>query len=350
MRGIMRGLVAGSFVAIVLGGLGLATGYDWLLGPAGTSSKVQLFVVKPGTPVAVIAHDLETRHLIKSDNVFRIYLRMAGLDREIKAGAYALAPAMGARGIAKELVAGRDERTRVTVPEGCAIAQMAKRLEARQKGAGDRFRTLVGRPDAFVAEFPWLKQLTPGASLEGFLFPDTYVVNEGAEGEQSLVRLMLSRFEQVGMLAYQKRQPPASLTLGQWVTMASIVEKEARKPAEREVIAGVFYNRLAQRIPFGSDPTVEYALGWHQDAKGLTLRDVQVDSPYNTYRHAGLPPGPIASPGLASLLAALQPARTPYMYFVARGDGSHVFTRTYAEHLAAQREVVRAAREHRPGG
>ena len=193
-------------------------------------------------------------------------------------------------------------------------------------------------------EFAWLNALPAGASLEGFLFPDTYVVAPAPGFEKDLVRMMLTRFDQVVSPVYDDRPDPAGLKLYQAVTLASIVEKEARHAEERPTIAGVFYNRLATHMPFGSDPTVEYALNKHQGAKGLSFKDVAVDSPYNTYKHAGLPPGPIANPGLASVQAVLSPEKTPYLYFVARGDGSHAFTRTYAEHLATQRAIWAARR------
>jgi UPF0755 protein len=155
---------------------------------------------------------------------------------------------------------------------------------------------------------------------------------------------MLSRFAQVALPELQANGAP--LGVYQRLIMASIIEKEAVHPRERPTISGVFYNRLALRMPFGSDPTVEYALGRHQGNRGLTYKDIAIESPYNTYKYPGLPPTPIANPGLASLRAAVQPARTEMLYFVARGDGSHVFTRSYREHLAAQARIV-AARTQR---
>ena len=318
-------------------------GYNSQLGPTGHDTHKQLVVIKPGSGVSAIAHQLEHEGLIKSAWAFSIYLRTHGSDRTIKAGMYALAPAMGARGVADVLVEGRGENRRVTVPEGFSIRQIAEALDERQPGSGARFAALAGDANFFAPRFPFLAKLPAGASLEGFLFPDTYVIAPEPGYEADLIDMMLTRFSQVVLPAYEAAATHR-LDLVQTVTMASIVEKEARHPEERPRIAGVFYNRLAAHIPLGSDPTVEYALHKHQGANGLSLRDVAVDSPYNTYKYAGLPPGPIANPGLASIQAALGPDTTPFLYFVARGDGSHAFTRTYAEHLAAQRQIIAARR------
>jgi UPF0755 protein len=317
---------------------GMAT-FDHMLGAPSGSAKKELVVIKPGWGVSAAADQLQAQGLVRNADAFKLWLRVRGKDRSIKAGIYALAPNMGAKGIASFLVEGRGENERVTVPEGYSMRQIAALLEEKQAGSGARFLAAASDATPYRGEFAWLKALPEGASLEGFLFPDTYVVAPAPGYEADLVRMMLTRFDQVVTPAYDDRPDPAGLKLFEAVTLASIVEKEARHAQERPTIAGVFYNRLATGMPFGSDPTVEYALRKHQGANGLSLRDVAVDSPYNTYKHAGLPPGPIANPGLASVQAVLAPDKTPYLYFVARGDGTHAFTRTYAEHLATQRAI-----------
>jgi UPF0755 protein len=322
--------------AVPLGGI---AAFDYMLSPPSGSTRKQLVAVKPGWGVSAVAQQLEAQGLVRSSEAFGLWLRVRGKDRDLKAGVYAVAPAMGAKRIAGMLVEGRGESDRVTVPEGFSMRQIARLLDEHQAGSGARFTALAAAPQTFQDEFPWLAELPAGASLEGFLFPDTYVVAPGDTVEQDLIRMMLARFTQVAVPAYEERPTGYALSLYEAVTMASIVEKEARHAVERPTIAGVFFNRLAVRMPFGSDPTVEYVLQKHQGAKGLSLRDVAVDSPYNTYKYAGLPPGPIANPGLASLEATLAPAKTPFLYFVARGDGTHAFTRTYAEHLATQRAI-----------
>lgn len=327
--------------ALPVGGL---IAVEQLLAPPGADKTTRVVAIAPGTGVMAVASQLEREKLLRSGLAFALWLRWQGLDRSIKAGSYALAPSMGARGVAKALVGGYSENAAFTVPEGFSLKQIAARLEERQQGSAAQFLALASRRADFQAEFPWLSQLPAGATLEGFLFPDTYVLGPGAGHERDLVRLMLARFGEVALPTYQAERATARLGLFETVTLASIVEKEAIHAEERPLIAGVFFNRLKVRMPFGSDPTVEYALNKHQGERGLSLRDVAVDSPYNTYKHAGLPPGPIANPGAASLKAVLAPDTTPYMYFVARGDGSHVFTHTYAEHLAAQRAIIASKR------
>ncbi|MEB3222793.1 MAG: endolytic transglycosylase MltG [Candidatus Sericytochromatia bacterium] len=327
-------------LALLAGGAWAA--YQRALEPVAGTERALLFEVPPGAGGATIARGLERRRLVRSALAFRVYLRLNGLDRDVKAGLYALSPSLGVPGVAAVLVEGRDMGTRLTVPEGWAAARVARLLDQAVPGAGATFAALVANPDAQRAEFAWLPPLPPGATLEGFLFPDTYVIRPGPGAADSLVRLMLARFEQVALPALQGEGPP--LGLYQRLVMASIVEKEAVHPDERPTIGGVFYNRLATRMPFGSDPTVEYALGRHQGERGLTFKDVAVDSPYNTYKHPGLPPGPIANPGLASIRAAVHPARTDLLYFVARGDGTHVFTKTYRDHLNAQARIVAGRR------
>jgi UPF0755 protein len=188
-------------------------------------------------------------------------------------------------------------------------------------------------------------------SLEGYLFPDTYhlpLLPYGTESAQIqaqlLVEKMIQQFMQVALPLYRNAdfsQLPVPLSLHEWVTLSSIVEKEAVVPEERSLIAGVFLNRLQQGIPLGADPTVEYAFNIRQTPeRRLTWAEVQRPSPYNTYLNAGLPPGPIASPGLASLEATLDPEQTDYLYFVARYDGTHVFSKTLADHEAAQRQII----------
>ena len=313
--------------------------FEHLLGsPAGQGPR-ELVVVKPGSGVSAIADELEYRGLLRSSQAFSLWLRLKGWDRSVKAGVYAISPAMSGREVASLLFAGRGEDERLTIPEGLSIGQVASLLDGVALGSGPRFRDWAHSPADFEGEFPWLAKLPEKASLEGFLFPDTYVIARTEGFERDLVRMMLARFDQVVMPAFEARGEGHGLSLHETVTLASIVEKEATVPTERATIAGVFFNRLKLHMPFGSDPTVEYVLKKHQGAQGLSLKDVAVDSPYNTYKYPGLPPGPIANPGLASVEAVLRPEKTTFLYFVARGDGTHAFTRSYQEHLAAQRRI-----------
>jgi UPF0755 protein len=318
----------------------LVMGGAWLgMTPAASpGSPTRMFAVASGSGVGAVGAALQQQGFIRSAWAFRLLAKLTGSESQIKAGLYALTPAMSPREMLRWMVQGKAEQTRLTFPEGYSVRQMAQLLEKQGVGSADRFMDLAADPGRFAQRFPWLADLPDGASLEGFLFPDTYEYGGTQLPEEALIALMLSRFEQVGLPAFDA-VPSPRLDLFRTVTLASIVELEAQAPSERTLIAGVFYNRLRLRMPLGSDPTVEYALGWKQGSRGLSFKDVKVDSPYNTYKNAGLPPGPIANPGLASLKATLSPQETPLLYFVARGDGTHHFTKTYAEHLAAQRRI-----------
>jgi UPF0755 protein len=186
--------------------------------------------------------------------------------------------------------------------------------------------------------YPWLPEGIP--HVEGFLYPDTYKLPTGQVSPLVVINQMLDRFEQIALPVYQQAQGKTPYTLLQWVTLASIVEKEAVISAERPQIASVFAKRLRENIALGADPTVEYALGIRQTVdQPLTYAQVQTPSPYNTYVNPGLPPTPISSPGVASLTASVNPADTDVLYFVARYDGTHVFSKTLAEHEAAQAAI-----------
>jgi UPF0755 protein len=187
-------------------------------------------------------------------------------------------------------------------------------------------------------QYPWLPEGLP--HLEGYLYPDTYQLPSDRVSAEGVVQQMLDRFEQVALPIYQQGENPLQLSLDEWVTLGSIVEKEAVVPEERGIIAGVFTKRLQEGMRLETDPTVEYGLGIQQTAdQPLTYAQVETPSPYNTYLNPGLPPTPIASPGAASLEAALNPEDTEYLFFVARYDGTHVFSQTLAEHEAAKNAI-----------
>ncbi|MEK7476908.1 MAG: endolytic transglycosylase MltG [Candidatus Coatesbacteria bacterium] len=303
-----------------------------LLIPAG-SPRVTLVEFAPGTSAAVIAGNLESAGLIRSAFWFRVLARVTG--RPLLAGEYGFRRASLLR-VLHALQAGRVYLHRVLVREGDALPQIADAL-AREGLAADSMRTAA-------MSRPLLRKLgIPGPSAEGFLFPDTYLIPKSFTGEQ-IVAMMARRFSDRVPKALLEEAKARGLDVLRLVTLASIVEKEARDPGERPVIAGVFRNRLKRGMPLQADPTVLYGLNrW--DAR-LTLKDLQVDHPYNTYRRRGLPPGPICSPGLACLEAAASPAEVPFLYFVTRKDGTgrHQFSRTLAEHeRAIKASKLRAA-------
>ncbi|MBD1996379.1 endolytic transglycosylase MltG [Leptolyngbya sp. FACHB-541] len=304
--------------------------------PATTEAKTVQFQIPEGTSAQQIGQDLEAAGLIRSTTAWNLWTRWQTLqNREggFLAGTYALSPSEPMEAIANKIWRGEVVHLSFTIPEGWSTKEMAEYFEEQGFFTAQEF--LAATRQVPRDQYPWLPQRLP--LLEGFLYPDTYQVEDEVTPE-SVINQMLDRFEQVALPVYQQGQTQFSLL--EWVTLASIVEREAVISEERPQIASVFARRLRENIPLGADPTVEYALGIRQTPEQpLTLDEVNTPSPYNTYVNTGLPPTPIASPGVSSLEASLNPADTEYLFFVARYDGTHVFSRTLAEHEAAQAAI-----------
>ncbi|MCL6614581.1 MAG: endolytic transglycosylase MltG [Firmicutes bacterium] len=316
-------------LALVLGGwfcLGLAPVHPG-------SAETETVEIEYGSGITGIARLLHERGLLRDPMAFRLWAKLTGGERAVKAGSYALTRGMSAPRILALLRRGHEEAIRVTIPEGTSLTQIAAILDKHGVAAAETFLALARDP-AFAAE------VVPEAkgTLEGFLFPDTYYFSRAA-GAEGAIRMMAARFHQVFTPAMRARAEAMGRSVREIVILASLVEGEAKHAEERPLIASVFYNRLRLGMPLQSCATVQYALGKHKER--LLYEDLQVASPYNTYLHAGLPPGPIGSPGLASLQAALHPAKANYLYFVAKPDGTHVFSSTYREHLRAQTAISR---------
>ncbi|MCM1981364.1 endolytic transglycosylase MltG [Lyngbya confervoides] len=295
--------------------------------------------IPSGTSANEVGQILQDKNLIHSLLAWKIWTRWAGLTNRpggFQAGTYELSPGDPLPNLAETIWEGRVKEAVFTIPEGWSMRQMAQYFEAQGWFSQDEFRAVA---EQILANPPqWLPPQLE--SLEGFLFPDTYQVPVDSRTPEAVLATMLKRFETTALPLYEAASPPPSLTLQEWVTFASIVEKESVVPQERPIIAGVFKNRLEIGMTLGSDPTVEYGLGVTQTPENpLTLAQVRTPSPYNTYINPGLTPTPIASPGLASLEVSLNPAQTEYLYFVARYDGTHVFSKTLAEHERAQAKI-----------
>lgn len=307
--------------------------------PGNEPDKRVLIKIPEGTSGQQIGYDLEAAGLIRSATAWNLWTRwqtLSGKTGGFQAGTYELSPTQPLEEVALQIWNGQVLQSSFTIPEGWSIQQMAEAFEERGFFSADAF--VAATRQIPKDQYPWLPANLP--HLEGFLYPDTYQLPSEQITAEGIVRLMLDRFEQVALPVYQENQNRSGLTLLEWVTFASIVEKEAVVESERGTIAGVFANRLREGIPLAADPTVEYALGIRQTVEQpLTFAQVATPSPYNTYVNQGLPPTPIASPGLASLEATLYPEPTDYLFFVARYDGTHVFSRTQAEHEAAQSAI-----------
>jgi UPF0755 protein len=314
------------------------------LGPVSRSHRQVTVLIPPGTGAAQASSLLQKRGVIHSARVFLWYARWRGDASRIKAGEYHLSPDMTAAQILDRLMRGgsdADDRT-VTIPEGFTLAQIADALY--EKGViADRkafLRIVRSRKPPLNAPFP-----LPKVGLEGYLYPETYRFLPRSK-PQGVAQAMLDAFTKEFYEPNREAVAGSGYSLHEIVTIASLIEREAEVPQDRARVAGVIVNRLKKKMRLDIDATVLYALGHHKDR--VLYKDLQVNSPYNTYRRAGLPPGPIASPGKASLEAALNPERHDYLYYVAAPDGSHVFTRTYAEHAKAVAQM-RALRKRETG-
>ena len=298
-----------------------------LMTPYRGFSDPDIFVDLPqGSGETAIARRLADAGVVPDVLTFRIAAFLAHGDRRLQAGEYRFAEAATPFEVVGRLVRGDTHAIRLTIPEGLTIHEMAAVFERSGLGAASDFETAAS-DGSLAASFD------PGAkTLEGYLFPSTYTLSRRV-GAAGVVREMLAQFRHV--LDSTLREEPVAdpPNVHELVTLASIIEKETGQNSERPLVSAVLRNRLAHHMPLQCDPTVIYALAlagrWNGD---LTRADLQVDSPYNTYRYPGLPPGPIASPGRASLRAALHPADVPYVYFVSRNDGTHVFASTLQEH------------------
>ena len=309
---------------------GLTLGWwSWLLfAPVGPTGTVTLTVHR-GDTFAQVTAALQRLGLLRSRWWFEQLARWHRLPQRLRAGIYRIPTPIALWRLVRWLTETRPERIRLTVWEGMMAREIAERVERLGLGSAERFMDIVRNPEGKVTvPFPWR------GDLEGVLFPATYSLPPLRPGEEAyIVQQMVNAFARRFWLPYRDDIVRSPFSLRELVTIASLVQWEVKLDEERPVVAGVILNRLRRRMRLEIDATVLYALG--QRKRRVLYRDLQVNSPYNTYRYAGLPPGPICSPGLASLLAALRPAQVPYLFYVARGDGSHIFSRTYAEHLQA---------------
>lgn len=286
--------------------------------------------VRNGMTAHAIGRLLQSEDLIRSARMFTLLVRMQDMGHQLKAGTYELDGTYSTNQIIHTLLHAPVRLRRVTIPEGLSRHAVAGLLQRQGLADSARFVQLTADPE-FIYQLGLDRP-----DLEGFLFPETYFLEEHPT-EESIIRRMVAQFHQVFDDTLRARLEHTGLDLIEAVILASIVEGEAAVPQERGIIASVFLRRLELNWRLQSCATVEYALG--ESRTHLTHADLQVDSPYNTYRHHGLPPGPIGNPGKAALMAVLYPANTDYLYFVARGDGTHIFSRTHQEHQRARHTV-----------
>ncbi len=305
----------------------------WLLAACGhPTGPPERVVVPTGATFRAASDSLARAHIVSFPRLFRAYASLTHRDRVVKPGTYLFQHGETWTDVLDALTHGRGLVRTVTIPEGWDLNAIIPLLAHDLAADSDSVIAAV-RDTGLLAR---LGVSVP--TLEGYLYPDTYSFPDGTT-PRAAVRVMVDEFERAWRPEWNDRVRALGLTRHEAVTLASIIEKEARLPEERAIISGVYHNRLRMHMPLQADPTVEYALGRH--LQRVYYKNLEVVSAYNTYRHPGLPPGPIASPGGASLEAAVTPADVPYLYFVATPDGHHAFSSTFAEHTEARMELRR---------
>ncbi len=303
----------------------------------GTASENKTITIPDGATIQSIAVILEKEKLIVNKWAFVLYARFSDSGKTLKAGTYTIAPHLTIPDIVVLLSQGKSKRRDkiITFPEGWRIEQMAERLTAHGFD-GDAFEKIARTPPEYIrAQFSFLKDLPEDASLEGYLFPDTYNFLPETAPEDIIVT-MLKNFDRKFTKEMRDHIAQFNQSIHEAVTLASIIEREVHVDAERPIVSGIFYNRLHNNMPLGSDATLDYIFG--ESKIKHTQKETQVDSPYNTYKNIGLPPGPICNPGESALRAAVYPAKTDYLYFLNNAQtGETVFARTHDEHVANKR-------------
>lgn len=315
------------------------------IGPYNKNNKDDIVVDIPtGSTLSQVTNILKENNLIKNKTLFKLYVRVSNNTSKLKSGKYLFNQTYSNKKIIDDLSLGKvyNDGVKITVPEGSTSFEIIDILTKNKLGEESTYEALINNPKEFSNEFKFLddEKIT---SLEGFLYPSTYYFDE-KQSEKEILNHMLETFDSKYTEKLEKKQKELNKSLYEVVNLASIVEKEAVLDEDRPIIASVFYNRIEIGMPLQSDATIQYI--FKERKKSITYDDLKIDSPYNTYRVQGLPPTPIANPGIKSMEAVLYPANTEYMYFVATIDGGNTYSKTYEEHVKNV-EQYRKDREER---
>lgn len=303
-----------------------------LFAPLPVGNKNLEIEIPEGTTFREVAEILSEENILKNKNLFILIGRITGLHTKIRAGYYSIYSSMNFLDLLKILKKGQIIEYEITVVEGDSLREIIKKLSDKGIANEEELRQIASDPDflfTYNIEAP---------SIEGYIFPDTYKIPKGMQPEDA-IGMMINRMREKFSGELTARASELGLSENEVLTLASIIEKEAATDIERPLISGVYHNRLSKKIPLQADPTAIY--GIKSFGEKITADDLRRNTPYNTYIINGLPPGPIASPGMKSIIAALYPANVPYFYFVSNNDGTHNFSVTAEEHMAA----VKAYRE-----
>ncbi|MDH3256863.1 MAG: endolytic transglycosylase MltG [Nitrospinota bacterium] len=314
--------------------------YNYGNSPASSNPVEQVVEIKSGMTLRQVSNYLSERKLLDEPSAFVLYTYFQGKQNRIQAGEYRFSPSMPPWKILESLTNGTAILYTVTIPEGYRITEIAELLES--KGLVNKEKFIAETRDNTLLE---ALDVPPGGSLEGYLYPETYKFSKG-EGAKKIVKTLVNTFKKrVQKPELMQQAEAGNLTFHEIVTLASLIEKETGLGTERKLISSVFHNRLVKKMRLQTDPTVIYAMVNFDG--NIRKKDLSIDSPYNTYKYFGLPPGPIASPGLDSIRAALEPERSNFLYFVSRQDGSHQFSTNYEDHTRA---VQKYQLNHRANG
>ena len=302
--------------------------YNYGNTPAGTSKVEQVVEIKPGMTLRQVSNHLAKNKLLDEPSAFVLYTYLQGKQNRIKTGEYQFSPSVPPWKILESLTNGKGILYTVTIPEGYRITEIAELFE--KKGLANKEEFIAETRNKELLE---AFNISSSDSLEGYLYPETYKFSKSA-GAKRIIKTLVDTFKQrVQKPELMQQAKAGKLTFHEIVTLASLIEKETGLGTERKLISSVFHNRLVKKMRLQTDPTVIYAMVNFDG--NIRKKDLSIDSPYNTYKYHGLPPGPIASPGLDSIRAALEPDHSDYLYFVSRKNGSHQFSTNYKDHNRA---------------
>ena len=307
------------------------------IGPYDKNNKKDIVIEIPqGATTNTISDILHKNKLIKNKTIFKISVKLSNQAQHFKAGKYLFNQSYSNKDIINDISAGKiyNDGIKITIPEGSTSREIVSILVGKKLGNEESYENLISNPKEFYDKFKFLKE-EDITSLEGFLYPSTYYFDENAS-EKEVLSAMLIQFNKVYTDKLRDRQKELKMTTEQVINLASIVEKEAVLDEDRPIIASVFYNRLKIGMPLQSDATIQYI--FKERKKIVTYKDLEIDSPYNSYKNKGLPPTPIASPGIKSIEATLYPEKTEYLYFVAKMDGGNNYSTNYEDHLKYVKE------------